>query len=236
MPLNEATGNMYPRELVSHTFNAIRGECYYRKECGYCYVPHTRAARFYEGAPRLIDKELKTNLYKFGKGIKIFVESMGDMWHDKIPAGWIYGVLCHCNEYPDNEYLFQSKNPKRFLEFAKEFPPHTMLATTIEGTTDLDTDHIHFYRAFHLARIKKKIGCKTLVSVEPIKKFNLICLASKIIYVAKPDIVTIGADSKNHGLPEPTVNEIQELIDWLKKEGYRVILKENLRRIMKGGG
>ena len=66
MPLNKAKGNMYPAEIVTSTFNAIRGECYYRQSCGYCYVPHTRAARYYEGPPTLNDKELKVNLYKFG--------------------------------------------------------------------------------------------------------------------------------------------------------------------------
>jgi len=190
-------------------------------------VPHTRAARYYEGTPQLIDKELKVNL---GKGNKIFYGNCIDMWHDKIPGIWIYDVLYHCNEYPDNEYLFQSKNPKRFLEFAKEFPPKTMLATTIEGTKDAIKSLSYHARASYLRESKIQIKCKILITIEPIQSFMLDWLGA-CIKIAHPDLITIGADSKNHGLDEPTAAEIQELIDWLKKEKYKVILKENLRRI-----
>ena len=106
-----------------------------------------------------------------------------------------------------------------------------MLATTIEGTTDLEISKEQYGRACCLNRVKRIIKYKALLTIEPIHKFNIDWLVDDIL-TAKPDIVTIGADSKGHGLPEPTAAEVMELIDWLKKGGYKVILKENLKRII----
>ena len=59
---------------------------------------------------RLEEKELKVNL---GEGNFIFVGST-DEWAVNVPAEWIEQVLDYCDGF-DNRYLFQSKNPARFL-------------------------------------------------------------------------------------------------------------------------
>jgi hypothetical protein len=52
-----------------------------------------------------------------------------------------------------------------------------------------------------------------------------------MILCSRPDQVNIGADSGNNGLPEPSAREIKNLIEILK-EHTRVVLKDNLNRIM----
>ena len=226
MPLTKSVGNMY--QFITYHWNPIKGRCYYREMCRYCYVPHTRAARYYEGEPKLIEKELKVNL---GKGNRVFCGSMIDMWHDKIPSTWISYVLEHCRQYPENEYLFQSKNPERFFEFQDEFPFKTILATTIEGTEELRESVRYIVRAGCLREARNIITGRTMLSIEPILKFKFSWLTD-CIKLADPELVVIGADSKRHGLIEPTASEVKKLINYLKKKKYKVILKDNLGRIV----
>lgn len=63
-------------------------------------------------------------------------------------------------------------------------------------------------------------------------KFNLITLIDMIQQI-KPEFVTIGADSKDHNLPEPTWEEVQALIKELNKAGIEIRQKSNLERLKK---
>ena len=112
--LNKQRGNMYP--WCDFTWNPIKGKCPH--ECVYCYMN-----RFPQGELRLDEKCLKDNL---GEDNTIFVGSSMDMFAWSILPDWILKVLNHCNKYPDNTYLFQSKNPYRFLRLFKQFPSKTI--------------------------------------------------------------------------------------------------------------
>lgn len=46
-----------------------------------------------------------------------------------------------------------------------------------------------------------------------------------------PEWVNIGADSKGHGLPEPSGDKIIKLIDNLKSQDIDVRIKSNLKRL-----
>ena len=105
MTLNKQKGNMYG--FVTHTWNAVKGKCPY--DCSYCYMKV-----FPQGKLHFDEKELKTNL---GEGNFIFVGSSCDMWAKKIPLEWIVEILEHCRKHPKNTYLFQTKNPERFIPY-----------------------------------------------------------------------------------------------------------------------
>ncbi|HEC86935.1 MAG TPA: DUF5131 family protein, partial [Thermoplasmatales archaeon] len=113
MPLNKPSGNMYE---WAWTYNPLGGKCLHG--CFYCYVTHSIAKRLknygnekYYGDTRLIEKELKTSLKKPDDGKVIFVESCGDLFGSWVSSDDIKKVLNHCKKYPENTYLFQSKNP-----------------------------------------------------------------------------------------------------------------------------
>ena len=76
--LNKSKGNMY--EFVTHTWNAIKGECYH--QCSYCYMKRWGRLK----PVRLDEKELKTDL---GNDNFIFVGSSCDMFAQNIPDEWI---------------------------------------------------------------------------------------------------------------------------------------------------
>ncbi|MDF0564610.1 MULTISPECIES: hypothetical protein [Bacteroides] len=79
---------------------------------------------------RLELKELKVNL---GEGNFIFAGSSTDEWATNVLAEWIEQVLDYCDNF-DNRYLFQSKNPARFLEYLDHpVMRKSVLCTTIEA-------------------------------------------------------------------------------------------------------
>lgn len=122
MALNKSTGNMYA--FVSHTYNPMKGEC--EHSCPYCFMKGKRLLP----PLRLELKELKVNL---GEGNFIFVGSSTDEWAANVPSEWIEQVLDYCDGF-DNSYLFQSKNPARFLEYLDHpVMRKSVLCTTIEG-------------------------------------------------------------------------------------------------------
>lgn len=237
MALVKAKGNMY--EWVTHHWNPIKGGCQFG--CPYCYVPHTKGAQFYEGPPRLDPGELRTHL---GRGKIIFVGSMVDMWGNWIETGEIAQVLNRCYSFPENEYVFQSKNPKRFLEFGWRTIKRFNLGTTIE-TDEYPKgfkseaplvweragimERLDDWFSRHLDGLKGRFT--KFVTIEPIMDFNLDAL-SLMIHKIRPGFVTIGADSKGHGLIEPPWEKVEKLIHRLS-QFTEIRQKSNLERLKK---
>jgi len=217
--LNKQKGNMYG--FVTHTWNAVKGKCPH--DCSYCYMKV-----FPQGKLHFDEKELKTNL---GEGNFIFVGSSCDMWAKKIPLEWIVEILEHCRKHPKNTYLFQTKNPERFIPYQNKnlFPDKSIFGTTIESnhTKGLSKAPSVNYRAFCM----KKVKGRKFVTIEPICDFDLKPFV-KMIKSIKPNFVNIGADSKGHGLNEPSWDKVQELIKELEKF-TEVRIKDNLNRLKK---
>ena len=220
--LNKQKGNMYP--WVTHTWNPIKGRCPHN--CKYCYM---RKWWNKLGDPHLDSKCFRDNL---GYGNTIFVGSSIDMFANSIPDEWIIKTLKYCNDFPKNTYLFQSKNPFRFTRFRSLFPKGTILGITLE--TNRDTNDIS---KAPIPRIRYEYfkqwcdsGFKKMVSIEPIMDFD-INIFSTMIALLEPYFVSIGADSKNNSLPEPSKEKVLSLISNLKKI-TDVKIKSNLKRII----
>lgn len=216
MGLNKQKGNMYP--WVTHTWNVVKGKCPY--DCLYCYMKDYPQPELH-----FDEKELKTNLGSFNF---IFVGSSCDMWADGIDAFWIHSVLRHCRRYPLNRYLFQDKNPARFLEFLEFMPPNHILGTTIETNRVYGLSKAPAPEARMTAMLA--LPMPKMVSIEPIMDFDLDILAGWIREI-KPVFVSIGADSKGHNLPEPPSWKIEALIEELGKF-TEVKVKDNLKRLL----
>jgi len=235
VPLNPPSGNMYP---WAWTWNPIGGECKHR--CIYCYVPNKIAPWLlrmgnpkYYGRPRLIENELQTSLKKPNDGKVIFVQSNGDLFGYWIPKDWISRVLAHCRAYPQNTYLYQSKNPYRFLEHIDAFPKNTILGSTLETNrnyrvTKAPSPEVRYTTILHINSI---IQMRWMISIEPIMDFDLETLIQWIRTIG-PEFVSIGADSGNNNLPEPNPQKINTLINKLEKI-TEVRIKKNLNRLIK---
>lgn len=220
MTLNKQKGNMYT--WCSHTWNPIRGKCPHN--CSYCYYQNNPRFKAKIGKLMLNEKCFKDNL---GRNNFIFVGSSTDMFAKQVPSTWIIRVLEYCKRF-DNNYLFQTKNPERFKEFINLFPKKTYLGTTLESNRNygLSKAPPPYNRVTHFANIK---GFKQMISIEPILDFDLATFSSWLL-LTNPEFISIGADSKNHKLPEPTSYKLEMLIKELKPH-IELKLKDNLKRI-----
>ena len=219
MGLNKSSGNMY--QFVNYTWNAIKGKCPHN--CPYCYMK-----RFKQNKVHLDTKEFRTDL---GKDNFIFVGSSCDMFAAEIKGTWIGETLEYCRSFPDNKYLFQSKNPSVMFDWIDEFPANSVIGTTIEtnrfysdymGSTPLPQN-----RAVYMNKISKMYP--TMVTVEPIMAFKLDVLVNLIRW-CQPQWVNVGADSGGNNLPEPTGVEVEALVAELRKF-TKVKIKKNLARL-----
>ena len=211
---------MYP--WVTHTWNVIKGKCPH--DCSYCYMK-----RYPQPELHFDEKELRTDL---GYGNTIFVGSSCDMWCLDSIFGWITTILAHCEGY-NNRYLFQSKNPERFHNnFC--FPMNTILGTTIET----NRPYIVSRAPGTMQRMEAmwRLDLPRTVTIEPIMDFDLDVIVDWIREI-KPEFVSIGADSGNNHLPEPSGEKVDALIEALK-EFTEAKIKDNLKRLTptnKGG-
>ena len=233
MALSKADGNMY--EFVTHCHTHLAGECPHK--CSYCYVramakhyPGMKAK--YSGPIRIEKKELDV---RYGSGKTIFIEHCNDLFAENVPGFLIAFVLSHCAKWPDNTYVFQTKNPARFAKWrehiGKQGPFDYIIGCTIETNrarprvSDAPTPYARF-------RAMEKIDARKFITIEPVLDFDSPKLAGWISAI-RPEWVNIGADSKGHGLPEPSIEKVMDLVGRLKLAGVEVREKRNLDRLRK---
>ena len=76
----------------------------------------------------------------------------------------------------------------------------------------------------------KDLGFRKFLTLEPILLFDVDILASWADKI-RPSFLNLGADSKGHGLIEPTVDKIMALVEKLKEYGIELREKHNLQRL-----
>ena len=230
MPLNKCKGQMY--SWISHTHTHLAGKCPHG--CSYCAI-QAMAKRFpamkdkYSGPLRLIEDEFKV---KYGTGKTIFIENCNDLFAEEVPGDLVLRILTHCSLWPENTYVFQTKNPGRYSKFIDFLPANRILGCTIETNRDMSTISQAPHpekRASAMLLLGRE---RKFVTIEPVLDFDVDIL-SKWIAGTSPDFVNIGADSKGHGLPEPPMWKVEALIKSLKESGIEIREKHNLERLMR---
>jgi len=246
MSLNKAKSEMYP--FVDYTWNPMGGHCGH--ECGYCYMDPMKRFEYieekYEGEPRLIEKEMDEDLtdLKVRRRTKIsfvgeeepliFVCSGNDpAMLEKENKLRLLKNLPSCNRY-----LLQTKNPSSFYDLIHDLYPWVILGTTVE------TNVIEILKEWSKApsphERMRSLGIlghtPKMVSIEPIMKFNVRGIIHSLKHIARPDFVSIGANTrKDIDLSEPSGDEVRELIKELS-EFTEVHIKPNLWRILNDNG
>jgi DNA repair photolyase len=208
----------------------LAGECSHK--CIYCYVDSKKFGRpvKYTGPLRLIEKEFNV---QYGSGKTIFIENCNDLFASDVPVDFINKILEHCSRWPFNTYVFQTKNPIRFFDKNLiSFPPISMFGTTIETNREIDNiGNAPSPKQRYEAMLKFNKNQSTFITIEPVLDFDVDILA-KWIYEIDPRFLNLGADSKNHNLPEPTIDKIHNLVAELHRYGIELREKHNLKRLM----
>lgn len=232
MPITKSRGNMYP--WVTHTHSHLRGACTHA--CPYCYV-QAIGRRFggdaHAGPLRIENKELHV---RYGAGRTYFIEHANDLFQKAIPPRWINMVLYHCRQWPDNTYVFQTRNTPRAAEWEHCLPPGSLLGTTIETNRKAPGKApCPRTRARGLRRDLYNETILRFVTIEPVLDFDVDGML-ELLRIAEPAFVNIGADSKGHGLHEPDAGKVLDLLDGIRALGIEIRQKTNLARILNTEG
>lgn len=173
------------------------------KQC-YDYVPHFHPERMRTVPPKTGPKEF------------VFLCDFGDI--SFAPPAVIYAIIGFCLNFPDTNFLIQSKNPGSFKNYT--FPANVSLGTTIE--TNRDKVAAKFSTAPPpSARFKAMLELKhpkKVITVEPILEFDLDVLV-RWIRTIKPSVVYVGYDShpKQNKLDEPPLELTNKLVTRIRE-------------------
>jgi len=226
--LNRAKGRMF--KSVGWTWNPIAG-CSHN--CKYCWA-ESRMKRW----GKTFKPQIREHFFKDkmpDDGTWIFVGSMGDAFCDGVPDEWIIKLLKYIRDCKaDNNFLLQTKNPRRFsqtniLSNLQVIKDKVVLGTTLETTeeTPWSTAPRPLSRAHNIAFMKQYEGFNTFLSLEPLADFKVDVMMHWIGEI-RPEAIEIGLENYTSYTSKPPNWKIVALIQFLRDRGYTTILKENL--------
>lgn len=214
---NETNDNI---EWAKWSWNPVTG-C--KHGCPYCYARDI-ANRFYvEGfEPTFRPERLRapkdttiTEARKNEEGIRnVFVCSMADLFGDWVPKEWIQAVFLSVFEAPEWNFIFLTKNPKRYLEL--KFPKNCWIGAT--ATNQKMADY-----AFNIFR-KIDFPVIKFLSCEPLKG------KIELTHPIPINWIIIGGQSRTSGEEayQPEYNWVRNLDNQASSNGVKVYWKPNL--------
>lgn len=155
-------------EWTEHTWNPITGCTKVSPGCKHCYaetMAHrltAMGARGYENGfdltlhPERLEQPLRRKA-----PTTYFVNSMSDLFHDKVPDAYIDRVLDVCRRTPQHTYQVLTKRAERLPKFfaARECPSNVWLGVSVEDRK------YGVPRIAHLQRVRVAVR---FLSVEPL--------------------------------------------------------------------
>ncbi len=194
------------------SWNPLKGSCKYK--CRYCLAkemmkkyPHIK--KKYSGE---IDIDEEALSVKFPKGAAILISSMNDLFADYVDDEKIERVIDVTKKWDEKEreFIFITKNPKRYFEFIDLFPSHTYLSTIIESTKNINKtkaphpkDRYAYIRDLSFKLNLHMIeGIHTGLFLHPLLDFDLETMSKWIKNVSPKFVVIGGANIKNAPKPE----------------------------------
>ncbi len=153
---------------------------------------------------------------KWKKRRNIFVCSMADLFGSWVPDSWIIDVMNSCFKNPDNNYLFLTKNPKRYKEhyIPRDFVT-LWFGTTITRKTEIN-------RVYEMAFFRNKF-----VSIEPIMEDLELKYGSRFFLCT--DWVIIGAETgRRKDKVVPKREWIENIVNVCRKSNIPVFMKSSL--------
>lgn len=150
--------------------------------------------------------------YAGKKGRNIFVCSMADLFGSWVPDNWIKEVFKACEKAPQHNYLFLTKNPKRYEELGEKgmLPDSPNMWFGFSQTETID-------KSLYIP------AGNIFVSVEPILKETRPCLT---------DWVIVGAETgRRKDKVIPKREWIEQIMEDCRKYGIPVFMKSSLADI-----
>lgn len=150
--------------------------------------------------------------YQNKKGRNIFVCSMADLFGDWVPDEWIQEVFKACDNAPQHNYLFLTKNPKRYEKVLDRYmPPNMWFGWSQTGPMGHECD----FTTHH--------SVKTFISIEPLLR------PFKEFHIKSVEWVIIGAETgrrENKVVPER--KWIEDIVNECRKADIPIFMKSSL--------
>jgi DNA repair photolyase len=181
--------------------------------CSYCWAKIYSERYGMEDfhSPRLIEERLNKRFRNQFVGVSM----MGDLFGQWVPTEWILKVIDATRNSPSTDFLFLTKNPSRFKEFAHLRRDNILLGATIESNRSYDFSKAPCIAERATAMIELPYKRK-FVSIEPILDFDVETFAEMIERIS-PELVAVGYDNWHNRLPEPSLSKTLQLIDRLNE-------------------
>jgi len=154
----------------------------------------------------------------------IFVCSMADLFGNWVPDGWIIEVVEACKAAPQHNYIFLTKNPKRYGEMkGKHIPDGFWYGTTVTCNKDFDVRGSDLYESIGTTR-------NIFLSIEPLHEPLDKKRLANFKYVKW---VIIGAETGNRkDKVTPKLEWIWDIVMAAEREGIPVFMKDSLLPIV----
>ena len=228
---------MYPNTVTYNAFKGCRFDCVYCEKsvkrvlkrvgrnigCDLCYnyTPHTHPENL---------KKIPSGKKEW-KEVIIFVFGQGDIYF--CPEYFVrktFKVIDAHKPRKSKLYYFQSKAPSifnRYLDWFLENKDKVILLTTLE--TNRDEGYREISKApFPTMRFHDFLELdypRKVLTIEPVLDFDLdefVEMVLKLHEQGSLEYVWFGFDSKNCGLPEPSIEKAQRFVDILQDHGIEV--------------
>lgn len=178
-----------------------------------CPVHNIQAPYPYGFDPTL--HKYRLNDYRDKKGRNIFVCSMSDLFGEWVPDSWIEEVFAACEAAPQHNYLFLTKNPKRYEKLLDRYmPPNMWFGWSQTGPMGADFS----FTTHH--------SVQTFISIEPLLK------PFEKYRITGVDWVIIGAETgcrKDKVIPKR--EWIESIVGQCRVEGIPMFMKSSLAEI-----
>ncbi|WP_084078519.1 DUF5131 family protein [Desulfitobacterium chlororespirans] len=159
---------------------------------------------------------------KVKNGANIFVGSMTDLFGYWVPDEWIQLVFTACERFPQHNYLFLTKNPKRYsaLARARKLPSadNFWYGTTLTHEGD---------------DVYTPVGINTFLSIEPLLEPISFTVSGDLSFKFSSPWVIVGAETgRREGKVVPEKAWIRDIVNHCREVGTPVFMKESLRELM----
>lgn len=157
----------------------------------------------------------RLDAYLNKKGRNIFVCSMADLFGEWVPDSWIAEVFAACEAAPQHNYLFLTKNPKRYEKLLDRYmPPNMWFGWSQTGPMGADFS----FTTHH--------SVQTFISIEPLLK------PFEEYRIRGIGWVIIGAETGNRkDKVIPKREWIESIVEQCQADGIPVFMKSSLAEI-----
>lgn len=153
-------------------------------------------------------------LDKLKQGQNVFVGAMADIFGEWVPDSWIDDILGICEKHPQHNYLFLTKNPKRYTQYGVPYGKENMwYGTTVTNSEDME-------RIYQLPSL-----LNTFASIEPL----LEDIGEGISALKYLKWIIIGAETGHRkGKVIPEFEWIRRIVVEADYNGIPVFMKDSL--------